>query len=500
MDSGNLRVAVGLCALTAAVLTTSCGGRDPRDPSLRQSALVSALVRNDERELRGRPELVAGKYARMARSLYDFYRGGVPIFRADLDDARLEVGRTRFDVPGAIPLSLGDAHPENFGLLEARDGSLALEPNDFDAADRYPYWWDLRRLGTGLVLAARLASAEAAAGEEEIVRAAVSAYLDTLGAIRDGSYARRRVSEPGDDPILADLFRRGRRDLAARAELDALVITTEEGARRFLRGAPDADDPENVLQDLPRSAREALPEALRELRTHLVDPPPEEYFAVEDAVRELGTGVASWARIRVLVLIEGPTTDAGDDVILELKEGTQSGASGIVPPGVFASSEPDRIERTTRASWAIPDAEPLWAGTTWLGMPVQARRESEAHKTFRVERLEGDRATVSALTSFARSLGELLARVHGTDALGSVGFAARLLDRVEDRREELIAQEIGASVSYADVVELDWMLFRDALATRGPTLGFVSDVPLAESASTDRRALYGTPAPVQPWE
>jgi uncharacterized protein (DUF2252 family) len=492
----------GVLVSLACLSVGSCGPlADPLDPSLRRSAIVGAMVRNDERELRGRPDLVTGKYARMARSLYDFYRGTVPIFRADLDDGRLAVARTRFDVPGAVPLSIGDAHPENFGLLLARDGSLALEPNDFDAADRYPYWWDLRRLTTGLVLAARLArSDETEAAAADVVQAALTSYLDTLAAIRDGTYARRRITAGEGNPILDDLFRRGNRDLSARAELDQLVSVGDDGARRFVRGAPDADDPENVLQDLPSWAYRDLPSALRLYRARLIDPPPAEHFAVVDAVRELGSGVASWARVRVLVLVEGPTAAPEDDVILELKEETQSGAAGILPPGVFASSERDRIERASRAAWAIPDAEPLWATSTWLGGPVQIRRESEAQKTFRVDRLEGDRATPASLVGFARVLGEVLARVHGSDGLGASGFAARLADRIGSERETFVSAEIAAALAYADVVELDWQLFRDALRTLGPTLGFSHEAQQPDDVSADRRALYGTPVPITPWE
>ena len=487
----------GLAVATLLVGACSVSGTDPREPAARTTAIVNATIEADRRELSGRPDLVAGKYARMARTLYDFYRGTMPIFRADLADPRMRVARTDFDLPGVLPFSIGDAHPENFGLLLAADGTLALEPNDLDAADRYPYQLDLRRLTTGLVLASRAAALDGEA-EVAITESCVSSYLATVRAIDGGAYVPRRV-EDATDPILADLFRRGRRDLTARAEL-AQLTTLEGSTRRFRRGAPDSDDPENVLSDLPPWALSEIPATLTNYRATLDSPPPESDLLVLDAVREHGSGVASWARIRVLVLVRGPSDDPADDVILELKEETQSGATGSLPPGVFADSEAARIRGATRAAWSRPDSEPLSGASSWLGMPVQIRLESEAQKTFRTDRLEGPLATPDALTGLASIVCEMLARVQSSQGLGADGrFASHLVARLRDRDAEMIAEEVEVAREHADVVTEDWQLFREALRTRGPTLGFVPE-PSLDGPDLERRALYGTPAEVRPWE
>lgn len=53
----------------------------------------------------------------------------------------------------------------------------------------------------------------------------------------------------------------------------------------------------------------------------MIAPPPPSFFQIEDAARELGSGVASFPRVRVLVLVRGPTASPDDDVILpEIKE------------------------------------------------------------------------------------------------------------------------------------------------------------------------------------
>jgi uncharacterized protein (DUF2252 family) len=479
------------------VAALSCARVDPLDPSVRQSAIVSAMVDADRRELSGRAPLVEGKYARMARTLYSFYRGTMPLFRADVADARMRVARTDFDLPGELPFSLGDAHPENFGLLLGGDGTLSLEPNDLDAADRHPYQLDLRRLTVGMVLAARQAGLSEV-DQAQLVRSVVTSYLDTVEAIASGTYVTAPVTSPSD-PILSDLFRRGNRDLASRRELESL--TRLDGATRvFLRGPPEADDPENVLSDLPDWALREIPIAVESYRSRLATPPAAEELVVLDAVRQHGSGVASWARIRVLVLTRGPTDDPDDDLILEMKEEAPSGAIGSLPPGVFANDEADRIRRATEVAWSRPDAEPLWGASSWLGIPVQFRRESDAQKGFRVARLSGPTAELPALSSFGALLGEMLARIQSSPGMGATGsFPRRLVERVGGRRSEFVEAEIECALTHAGVVELDWMLFHDALRARGPLLGFEPNPPV-DGPDLERQALYGTPAEVQPWE
>lgn len=497
-----LSLACGAAALATLIGTVACAPGDALDPSLRTSAIVDALVTADLRELRGRPTLVAGKYARMARSLYDFYRGSMPLFRADVAAGTLPIARSRFALAGAYPLSLGDAHPENFGLLEDARGELALEPNDFDAADRYPYQLDLRRLTVGLVVAARLADDaapdDAPVDASVVARAALDAYVATHHAIDEGRYLRAPLAADASDAISADLARRATRDRDARAELDELTRVDADGRRTFLRGAPDASDPENTLADLPDFAVDALPATLDAYARSLPAAPPEGALTVLDAVRVFGSGVASWPRVRVYVLVRGASDALDDDIVLELKEETQSGATGVLEPGVFGGSEPERIASAARATWSSPATEPWFGTATWLGIPVQIRREAASQKTFRTSRLEGDRATTEALAALARREGELLARMQGTDALGSAAFSTALVHRLAADEAAFVDDELAIALAHADVVELDWQLFRDALLSRGPTLGFTRS-PSDAAPSASWAALYGTPPPIEPW-
>jgi hypothetical protein len=453
--------------------------------------VVNTLVRADIALLRGRPQLVAGKYRRMAGGLYSFYRGNFPLFVRDAGDGWLGASEGGFGAD-ALPIGMGDAHPENFGTMVAPDGTMALEPNDFDAADRYPYLWELRRLCVGMVVAARASNINndpgrtAAIGAEwGIARACASGYAERIVALRDGA-PPERIEGGAGNPIVADLFERALEDLASREELRELTVVGG-GVRTLRRGGIDADEPENVLVDLPAFVHAPLVDTLRDYRTSLAAPPPEAFFTVLDAVRELGGGVGSWPRIRILVLVRGGSDALEDDVVLELKELADTPAEGWVPPGVSFDSVQDRVMGSSRRLWARPDAEPLWGTSTLVGFPVQLKREAEAHKTVRVERFVGSEGTPDAIRELARLLGGLLARMHATDEVVRDAVA----EAIAASPDAFADEQAGISVAYADQVGADLGHLRSALERLGPVLGVRAEDE--DRPSPEIAALYGTP-------
>jgi uncharacterized protein (DUF2252 family) len=463
---------LGGCASLAGMMLACAGPPADRDALLR-----SAFVRADASMLAQRPALTAGRYARMATSPTAFYRGSLPLFLRDWRDGAMDLSRSAFAVDAPMPIGVGDPHVENFGVLVARDGTAALEPNDLDAADRVPYLWDVRRLTIGLCLAAIASNADdpaaraaAGAAARDVAREAALSYA---AAVQPGA-PEARVTAGDGVPLLDDLFRRSRRDAERRAELDALTSVTA-GARRLLRGAPDPADPSSALADLPSWALASLPDLLGRYRSTLRSPPDAAYFSILDAAREFGSGVASWPRVRVLVLLRGPTDAAADDVILEVKEQTDSVTPGGPPPTVYFDDIPSRVAAARGALWSRPDADALWGTATWLGLPVQIRTESEANKGVKIDRLNGSAGTPDGLRGLARVLGAVLGRAHRR-SLPTPAPQAALLAR--------------APAAFADEqVQDDWQRFRGLLDTAGPTLGFR---PLAaDEASSPARALFG---------
>jgi hypothetical protein len=143
--------------------------------------------------------------------------------------------------------------------------------------------------------------------------------------------------------------------------------------------------------------------------------------------------------------------------------------------------------------WAEPDADPLWGTSSWLGLPVQIRTESEAHKTLRVARMEDALGTPEALVDLATVLGRLLARIHHGDARGSEGAAAGIAAAIRSDPDAFVAEQVAVALEGADGVTSDWARFQTALARLGPTLGVAPD---DRGLSPDVAALFGDPPDV----
>jgi uncharacterized protein (DUF2252 family) len=460
------------------------------EPSLDARALeiVQVISKTDEPLIRAREALVHGKYTRMSKDPVAFVRGTLALYRHDVRDGTTDAGASDFALDTMVP-SLGDAHVENFGTLQASDGTWALEPNDFDAADHAPYLWDVRRLSASLALAAEISNPTdeparrlASVSRRSIARAAAESYALALGA------APERVDERSKSVILADLFSRSKRDGLARRELSELTIVN--GASRSLRrGTISPDHPEEQLAPLPEAGRAALPAALERYRSTLIAPPDAAFFRVLDAARQFGSGIASWPRVRVLVLVRGPSDAPEDDVILEMKELADSSLAGQLAPGIYHRDVASRVLSSARGHWARPDADPLWGTSEWLGFPVQIRTETEAHKGLRISRLQQDRGTPEALLALAEILGRLLARIHASEALA-------IRHRIADRVAAFADEQAEFADGYVALQLADSTRFAHALEHLGPRLGIPFDP--SDHASADANALFGLPEDSRP--
>ena len=459
----------------------------------RTREIVQVLTRADEPLIRTRPALTASKYQAMAGSLFSFFRGTFALYLHDASASQAGLRASSFFAE-AYPMSFGDAHPENFGTLVARDGSMALEPNDLDAADRYPYLWEVRRLGVGLCIAARVsnpsdeaARASTRSREREYALALAAAYATEIARLEGGGGRSRYVDATGS-VFLEDLFERALDDLPTREELDELTVI-DDGGRKLKRGGIDPDDPKNVFTDVADVAREALPATIARYRGTLVEPPPLSFFRLKDAAREYGSGGASRPRVRIILLVEGPTEAEEDDVILELKEIGDTGMRPVGRPTVAADDTQGRIRFAQRTTWTLRDADPLWGMSELLGLPVQIKGEYEAHKTIRVERIEDDIGTPEAMIELATHLGGVLARAHAGSEEAFPGTLAAIARAV--KKEGFAEEQADVAVAYADQVEADFGRFRAAYDELGPRLGVPEDAE--DQPDADVAALLGAP-------
>lgn len=92
------------------------------------------------------PDLVPIRYGRMMVSPFTFYRGTANIMAADLAPT---------PVTGSHAQLCGDAHLLNFGGYATPERRMVMDINDFDETSPGPWEWDLKRLATSFVFAAR---------------------------------------------------------------------------------------------------------------------------------------------------------------------------------------------------------------------------------------------------------------------------------------------------------------------------------------------------------
>ena len=126
--------------LRAAVPRSAHGGW--KAPEARPDPVDS--LRADEA---GRvPYLLGLRYSRMAASPWGFLRGSASLMAADLATT---------PHTGLRVQACGDAHIGNFRLLGTPERELNFDINDFDETLPAPFEWDLKRLATSAVVAAR---------------------------------------------------------------------------------------------------------------------------------------------------------------------------------------------------------------------------------------------------------------------------------------------------------------------------------------------------------
>ena len=128
---------------------------------------LALLVQQEATRL---PWLVPVRHHRMAASPFAFFRGAAVVMASDL---------ARRPHSGLMVQLCGDAHLLNFGFYASPERQLLFDINDFDETHPGPFEWDLQRLSTSMLLAARsLGLSEKQQGR--ICRRCVRAYGEAM--------------------------------------------------------------------------------------------------------------------------------------------------------------------------------------------------------------------------------------------------------------------------------------------------------------------------------
>jgi uncharacterized protein (DUF2252 family) len=402
-------------------------------------------------------ELVPVRHARMATSAFAFYRGAALLMASDL----ATMSRTGLQVQ-----LCGDAHLSNFGLFAAPDRSVVFDVNDFDETNPGPFEWDVKRLATSFVLAARdnglankagPAAAAAAAGSYRASMASFAAkseleiWYDRIDVSTMVASIRELPSNKGKRGVKQEAKEEAAiQGAAAKARLrdawSAIEKITEvvDGRRRF-RDQP----PLLVRLDLGADLAAVVNTLFRDYRATLQDDRQEllKRYEVVDMGHKV-VGVGSVGLLAFVLLLRG--RDEQDLMVLQAKQAQASVLEAFTHKSAY-TKHGHRVVTGQRLMQAASDAFLGWidgpAGRSFYVRQLRDMKWSPDPAWFTHERLQ----------RYAQLCGHTLARAHARsgDAIAISTYLGT--DKSFDKAIKAFAE------SYADQSEKDFAEFTAAI-------------------------------------
>ena len=364
-------------------------------------------------------ELVPVRHTRMAVSAFTFYRGAALVMAADLAG----LPRSGLDVQ-----LCGDAHLSNFGLFAAPDRSVIFDVNDFDETNPGPFEWDLKRLATSFVLAARDNGLSAKAGRAA-AEAAAAAYRQAMAgfaAKREIEIWYDRIDVGGLVAAVRDLPS-GKRKSGAKRKAKAEAEIQKAAGKARLRDAWSAiekitevvdgqrrfrDDPPLLIRlDIAPDAAARINALFREYRATLQDDRQEllKRYQIIDMGHKV-VGVGSVGLLAFVLLLRG--RDENDLMVLQVKQAQASVLEAYTRKSAF-TKHGHRVVTGQRLMQAASDS---FLG--WIDGP--------AGRSFYVRQLRDmkwspDPASLSkkSIGPYAVLCGHTLARAHARPVMRS---------------------------------------------------------------------------------
>jgi uncharacterized protein (DUF2252 family) len=378
------------------------------------------------------------KFDELAESFFKFFRGTALLFYRDM------VGQ---DAQMPTVMALGDVHPGNFGVMPDRHGAPIFGVNDFDETIYAPFTWDIKRGSVGFWIAARQVAGMKRKQRRKIVEKFVAGYLDAMQG-----YAER-ATEKNDDyrmdnspKVIRRLFEEAweeRRDWL----WDDYLERSGRGFRASDELQPVSGEVakfQNAVNDLAKAKGFEIPERAGELK-------------VKDVCVRHGQGTASLGLPRYYVLIEGPSKDATDDLIIEFKRARQSALEGLTPPSDFnAGAKADRILHGQSVQLAHGD---IFYGAVEIDGESFMSRERAPFR----DDIDLDELSYKSWKQYARVCGAALAKSHAlSDDLGQIDYDVEpSIVAAASPRGLFIADIVRFTEEAADRLKADHVLFRE---------------------------------------
>ena len=389
------------------------------------------------------------RHERMGASAFTFYRGTAIIMASDL---------------GAQPSSglqvqlCGDAHLSNFGLFAAPDRVPVFDVNDFDETNPGPFEWDVKRLATSFVLAARdngfpddvIADAARTSAQhyrismaEYAAKKEIDIWYDRVDPSTLEAWAQRSSGKAAEKAV-----RRTVAKAQARTAWTAVRKLTQvvDGRRQFVNDPPlVVRVPEgSMAHSLVLEAMPGYLDTLAPDRRSLL----ERYEIIDIGHKVVGVG--SVGLLALVLLLEG--RDADDILVLQVKQAQHSVLEPYTAASTYAQMG-ERVVEGQRLMQAASDSFLGWAmGTYGRHYYVRQLRDMKWSP-------DPSAFAPAGLNSYAELCGHTLARAHARtgDAIAISTYLGRGTAFDEAIRD--------FSLAYAGQVSEDFAAFTDAVAS-----------------------------------
>jgi uncharacterized protein (DUF2252 family) len=380
----------------------------------------------------------------MVESPFAFFRGSAIVQAHDLQGT---------PSAGLTVQCCGDCHLMNFGGFATPERALIFDINDFDETLPGPFEWDVKRLATSFVLAARWLGFDPADARGSAV-SAIAAYREAVARFAEMTvletwYAKVRIEEVfaefADDPKAL----KGLRKSVAEATQNTTdhvfhqITADDHGTPRILDHPPLLFHPDPSELDMERDVRpffESYRATLSADRAALFD----RFHVVDVAYKVVGVGSVG---TRCFIALFGGDQD--DHLFLQVKEARPSVLEGLAGPCSFSNNG----ERVVHGQRLMQSASDIFLGWT-QGMHGHDFYVRQLRDMKIAPNLVG--YTPRALAAYGHLCGRALARAHAKS-----GNAAELTGYlgVNDVFDEAVADY---ALAYADQVERDYEAFRAA--------------------------------------
>ena len=386
------------------------------------------------------------RFTRMLESSFAFFRGSAVLQAYDL----AQVPST-----GITVQCCGDCHVMNFGGFATPERTLTFDINDFDETHPAPFEWDLKRLVTSFILAARwlrFSDAEA----KSAAKSAATAYRNATARFAEMSVLDTWYSQVKFDDLLSSdtihpTFQKHLRKRMRQARINTSdhvfekITTVVDGQPRIVVQPPllfrsDEFDEYWKFEVVPFF--ESYRGTLSRDRQILFD-----HYHLVDAVHKV-VGVGSVGTRCFIALMMG---DHGDPLFLQVKEARPSVLKWNV--GVPYTNHGERVVAGQRLMQTASDIFLGWSrGPNGHDYYVRQLRDMKVSPDLRSSSPE-------ILSAYGQLCGKILARAHAKS--GNAAMVTGYLG-ASDKFDKVLTRY---AVAYADQVERDYETFRSAVRT-----------------------------------